>query len=548
MMGRERQQEAARNRVLRRVDWRFLLPDPWPKNTLCFADGLLAAGVAAVSEKTTMAKVANAATSLEPEAFDLAVARNPNQTVLTQAWHALRPGGVCYSEWYRPLVGGLPGVTSRLAQAGFGAIAGYWPWPWPDRAPTLFWLPLMAPGALHYYQVSRPLPQSPWRRALYHGQWALWRLAQQAGWLAPLCVVAQKLEGDRLNDLPESLSRQFHSEGTMTVSAKLSPQGHWLLLTGGRRAINKVVGLHFADAATTPRLAVKWPRVPESAPALAQEARILCALQERYPTLTGAPRVIFQQGQQERFMVGESVVSGLPVGMQLNRDNYCHFALQAADWLAQLAQNSPVQPQSVWWERLIAKRLTRFRQCFGGVVAQAQLQQSQALLSTLSDLPLVCEQRDFSPWNVLVDQQGQFGVLDWESAELQGLPALDLIYFLTYLAFWVEGLPVHGNMPIAQLRRAYRATLDPTTMTGNVTAVSLSRYTQQIDLDPAAIAPLRRLTWLIHADSEYQHFCADMGAQPPAALLRQSLFVNLWEEDGYAGEACHKAGQERLLC
>jgi aminoglycoside phosphotransferase (APT) family kinase protein len=35
------------------------------------------------------------------------------------------------------------------------------------------------------------------------------------------------------------------------------------------------------------------------------------------------------------------------------------------------------------------------------------------------------EQRDFGPWNLLVTPAGQIAVLDWESAEVDGLPALD---------------------------------------------------------------------------------------------------------------------------
>ena len=41
--------ETSRNRHLRRVDWRFLLPDPTPARTLCLATGSLADGLTAAS-------------------------------------------------------------------------------------------------------------------------------------------------------------------------------------------------------------------------------------------------------------------------------------------------------------------------------------------------------------------------------------------------------------------------------------------------------------------------------------------------------------------
>ena len=42
--------EKERNRLLRRTDWRFLLPNPMPARSICFTQGYLARALAQVSE------------------------------------------------------------------------------------------------------------------------------------------------------------------------------------------------------------------------------------------------------------------------------------------------------------------------------------------------------------------------------------------------------------------------------------------------------------------------------------------------------------------
>jgi len=124
---------------------------------------------------------------------------------------------------------------------------------------------------------------------------------------------------------------------------------------------------------------------------------------------------------------------------------------------------------------------------------------------------------------VLVDSAGALAVLDWESAELNGLPALDLIYFLSYLAFFLE-----GAMETRRFAATYRATLDPASATGAVVAECLQRYATQVGIDLAALHPLRLLTWLIHSRSEYRQLTAEQGGQPYRAARRDSVFVSLW--------------------
>jgi hypothetical protein len=299
-----------------------------------------------------------------------------------------------------------------------------------------------------------------------------------------------------------------------------------VLLTGGRRSINKVVGVVLDEGVAEPTAIVKMPRVPESIPALRNEARTLRQLEVRPTPVPGAPRVLsfVEQGASTRLV--ETVIRGVPVASVLRPNTHRRLALQGAEWQARLAGLMVPVAQEAWWDRLIEPVLADVSVSYGPVLDLSQIDQTRRLLSGLRALPLVCEQRDFSPWNVLVDDRGELAVLDWESSEPQGLPALDLIYFLAYLAFYVD-----GAMATGRFRDAHSVALDPSTVTGRVTRDGLLRYCQIIGLDPATLGPLRLLTWLIHARSEYQSLTADAGRSPSPEKLRDAMFLGLWQEE-----------------
>jgi hypothetical protein len=516
MVATDHQSGAATNRTLRRADWRFLLPDPRPSKTICFADGLLAQAVAAISDRV-----------IEPTArsigdCDLAVARNPDEQTLQAAWAALRPGGACYVEWTSPLAGGPAKIRQRLEAIGFTQVACYWPWPWPNRASTLYWLPIESPHIVQYLLTNRARGRGLINRAGNKVLEVIWRLSLSLRLLAPLSVIARKppVAGDTVLDVIRA--------GWSSWSSDPLPQRlDWMLLTGGAKPINKVVGQVFAESDRSPRLIVKLARVAESAAAIEREAANLRAVQALRPDrVRGVPQVLFSQQWAGQTVLGETALTGRPLYTVLRRDTCRDLALKVTEWLATLAERATPCPRSDWWERLIETTISEFEQNFGRVIDPEKVQATRAILATLGDLPLVCEQRDCSPWNVLIAGNGELVILDWESAEPNGLPLLDLIYFLTYLIFFLD-----GAMESQRFAESYRTMLDPATFTGRIVADCQQLYLDCMGLDLSVLRPLCLLTWLIHSRSEYQRFAAERAGQPDPADLRRSLFVSLWEEE-----------------
>jgi GT2 family glycosyltransferase len=516
MVATDRSDEVAINRTLRRADWRFLLPDPRPARSVCFADGLLAQAVAAMSDQLIES------TTHPIGECDLAVARNPDRQTLQAAWTALRLGGTCYVEWTSPLAGGPANMRQRLEAIGFMQVACYWPWPLPDRASPLYWLPLESPHVVRYLLANRVRGRGLLNRAGNKVLEVMWRLSLSLRLLAPLSVIARKppVVDANVLDVIRTSWNNWSSE-------PLPQHLEWMLLTGGAKPINKVVGLVFAEPDRFPRLIVKLARVAESVAALDREAANLRAVQAlRSDRVRGIPQVLFLQQWAGQTVLGETALTGRPLYTVLRRDTCRDLALKVTEWLAALAEHTTPCPRANWWERLIETTINEFERNFGRVIDPAKVQATRTILATLGDLPLVCEQRDCSPWNVLIADDDELVILDWESAEPHGLPLLDLIYFLTYLIFFLD-----GAMESKRFTESYRTMLDPATFTGRIVADCQQIYMDCMGLDPIVLRPLRLLTWLIHSRSEYQRFVAEGAGQPDPADLQRSLFVSLWEEE-----------------
>lgn len=509
--------ETERNGVLRRVDWRFLLPNEHPKRAICFGNSPLNQAISQIA-------VAVEQDGATDSTFDLAVATNPSRTVLEHAWFMLQPGGVCYIEWTRPVAGGMRGARRRLEAVGFTNAAFYWAWPPPQHAPAQFWLPLGSPAALDYFLSHRPRSKSILSAMIRTAQRVIWRAAHRSGLVMPLFAVAHKplgtVPGPLQTDwLSEVIRVNWEQWGFGNAPERLSS----LLLTGGLSSINKVVSLIFANDEQVPRLIVKRPRVPESIPMLAHEAATLRAVQTlRSGGIPGVPKVLFWQ-QAGFSALGETVLNGQPIFTLLQRHNYRRLALQVTDWLVQLVNQGVVQCQEQWWKQIAEPALASFENSFRAVIDPTLLGETRAILATLGNLPLTCEQRDFSPWNVLVAPDGELVVLDWESAMVQGLPGLDLIYFVTYLAFFLD-----GAMESKQFGEPYRATLDAATYTGRVAEECQARYAARTGVTADTLQALRLLVWIIHSRSEYRQLTAEHGGVLTAEHLRNSVFFTLW--------------------
>jgi hypothetical protein len=122
----------------RRVDWRFLLPNPNlgavayigpARSTLIDSLRLFSDSLTMIAERP----------STSTEQYDIVVAHNPSSSQLRNAIDALRPQGWLYMEGYHPFSlsrlrrGERPRFSTSylraLRQRGLDELAAYWHWP-----------------------------------------------------------------------------------------------------------------------------------------------------------------------------------------------------------------------------------------------------------------------------------------------------------------------------------------------------------------------------------------------------------------------------------
>jgi hypothetical protein len=288
--------------------------------------------------------------------------------------------------------------------------------------------------------------------------------------------------------------------------------------------VSKVVLLVFGEPTAVPLAAIKAPRVEEAAAGIRREAAALGRMGPR--RLPGVPRLLHQRETGPVPVIVESAVPGRPLESLLGASSLSAWSTAATDWLARLGDGAGLRPAAHWREAIVEPVLARFEQTFGAVVDPALLREGQDLARSIGDLPAVPEQRDFGPWNVLVAPDGSLAVLDWESAEVDGLPGLDLLYFLAYASFTADRA-WDRERRVASFTRS----LDPSSATGMLRRACVGRYAQALGLDAGAVTGLRALVWLIHTHSDFRHAAADAGRRPSADALRQSFFLALWSAE-----------------
>jgi len=485
------------NELLRRADWRFLLRTverPWIADMTSGRDSRAIELIAAAGEPPT------------GEA-DVAAIGFPSRLALRSALGAARPGGEVVCLWRVPRPFGAGRAAARLRKAGLADVRIFWPGPVPQRPPQ-FWLSLDSPRASAHLLAQRPARSVP-RKALR----LLWRACARAGLLAPLCAIGR---------IPGSEDEPADDE----IDATFPASGGQLLLTGGHRSINKAVGLPFARGAEAPAAVVKFARVAAADEALAREAATLRLVERDRPGATRVPRLLAEGRRAGRHALAESAVHGEPLIAALTPTNHEQLATRVGEWLVDLAGGGESRSREEWWPRLVGQPLERFEGNFGAVVAPGSLAELRRRLEQIGELPEACEHRDCSPWNVVLEEGGAPGLLDWESAEPHGLPGLDLAYFLANCAFVIDDALESGRT-----RESYAGQLDPNTPHGAVAAGCAERYCARVGISIEDYARLRLLCWVIHSASDHRHLSMAAAGPPSSEALHDSSFLGLLETE-----------------
>jgi hypothetical protein len=470
--------EAELNTMLRRVDWRLALNGRERPRLLDLG-----------GERRSAEALALATRPAVDGAADLVLLGFPGVSALRRAGAALAPGGEVACVWSAPRPGGIQLAAARLRRAGFGRLRSFWPGPDPRAQPEL-WLPLESRAAIEHVFAQRP-PASRQQAALR----PLWRAARAGGALAPVVLLGQRPGGAAAAD---------------ELDAVLPPDGLALVLhTGGDEIGSKIAAVPFPAAAKDPPpLIVKLGRGEKADAGLRREGELLRRLAAERPGLGCFPRVHAEVTRAGNVALVQEAFHGPTLSAGLDRAAFAAALEPITGWLVELAGAGPPRPPSEWSGRLVAPLLDELERDFADLFPPPLVARARRALAGLGPLPTVWEHRDLGPWNLLRTGAG-LATIDWEDAEPEGLPYLDLVYFLAMAALSAE----NGLNERARVGSIVAAVFDPASELGAIAAPHVERYRAAVGLDAAELPRLRLLCWVLQSLTVFRHMRGRAGAE-----------------------------------
>ena len=309
-----------------------------------------------------------------------------------------------------------------------------------------------------------------------------------------------------------------------------SELGSTVLVTPREPTSNCVVALLLDARSGAPALVAKFPRLADAEAAIVREAETLRAIQAASPTAT-VPRVVALASVEGQMLLVESALVGETISPSELRRRPRRCVDEVLRWLLDLPRpgNEPAR-----FDSLVELPLRRL-----GAALPPELAETSLVAETLEALgelrgpalPAVVEHGDLSHPNLIRMGDGRVGVVDWELAQFDGLPAADLCFFLGYVATTVRR---------ARSRRRLAAAFDEAFAAPDGWArPPLLAYARRVGFDLSLLSPLLVATWARYAarfvarveGAAVDHASGERGRISPVALaaLRDSPHLVLWE-------------------
>jgi aminoglycoside phosphotransferase (APT) family kinase protein len=316
----------------------------------------------------------------------------------------------------------------------------------------------------------------------------------------------------------------------------------YVMVTPRFDSSRNIVFLVYRIHSSVPALVVKIPRIDDLGGFLAREAESLRAVHRARPGgFDSIPRLIAHRVQGEELVLVETALTGRLMRPSVVRRRPRECVVAALRWLVDL-QLTTLQ-RSSWndndYQRLVGEPLDTLER----VVAQDEegsrlAAETRRLIAGLREapLPLVFEHGDLSSPNLLLLKDGGLGVVDWELSHPKGLPLVDLLFFLAFVAFAQRD----ARTPATSVEAFRRAFFGPAAWARR----HVVRYVEQFPLPVSTLNALFVLCWCRYL-SNLSVRTASAGIAADAsrrlARLRGDRYWHLWRYavDHFADLALH---------
>ena len=296
-----------------------------------------------------------------------------------------------------------------------------------------------------------------------------------------------------------------------------------LTLTPRFPASRHVVFLLMAGNQTDPVMVAKVPRLPELSDSIEREVRNLRAIQALRPQgYDSIPRVLAFEPFRGYPVLIETALPGPLLAPDIVRRAPDQYTSAVIDWLIDLHQVSTSTGD--WYAQIAEKPLHFLEQHLDDAEAPV-LKQLRQILAPLQSatLPLVLEHGDLSHPNLILMKSGGIGVVDRELSETHGMVALDMYFFLTYVAFSLANANDSGDY-LTPFRETF---FRPHTWA----TAHIQRYQERLQLPTRLMQPLFVLCWTSYLGNLQMRLSVDESAPVEANTLiqlRENRYYALW--------------------
>lgn len=534
------------NNILRRIDGRFLTPNPYPQKSICFAENELSIALGLISKSVIRSKS-------KTSDCDLAVAVDPDQTALESLWSSLKPGGSCYIEWNIDRLTNLDTLKKKLSSSGYENISFYFLRPSPDIALVKSWIPLASKRGIEFWsslEFSYSQRNHKNRLKLFlkrcYVKFISFVVKMIPGLINPgakrfiICSTAHKPDTH-----PESIineNQDEHSNSTVyikngsnkpvySVFEKLDEYYNGrvysiLMKTEGWTVVNKAILYIFLENEKTPSCIVKMRRLNKAKQRMENEADILEELHTKHGDLNVSPKLLFFDNVQGYSYLGESYTAGTVMYNVFNYDNYGELSMKATELLINLDTATRKDLPDNWKDKLIEPIITKFKAYYESILEPKVINRTADLIDNIEMTHTTLTHADYCHWNIILKPDGELALIDWEYSTIEGFPVIDLIFFFTFLTFELK-VAGRGNRYLS----CYRDLLDESTDIGKVFKYCLNYYCTKVGVPESAVPVYRLLIWVIVLNRYYETYNIVNEGEPKIESLLELTELELFKEE-----------------
>jgi hypothetical protein len=295
----------------------------------------------------------------------------------------------------------------------------------------------------------------------------------------------------------------------------------WALSAPGSYASQKAVWYLFERDAVIPDLVIKMTRDPAFNDRLRNEVAILKAVEglDLGPRVE-VPRAIALASADGLALAVESCVIGAPFPTRVrvrSEPPALGLAVESLTRMA-VATRAAASPSAI--RDALEGIVDRCARLYAMAPEERAFLDAQVERLAAVGSPTVLMHGDPGTWNLLVTADSGLGILDWEAAELDGLPLWDLFHLLRAYATLTSSRWLPGRaFRLARGHLVRGSALTPTL------AAAVRAYSLTAGIETDAVEPLYHLGWVHRAVKEAMRLAPDRLAHGHYIRLLRSGMV-----------------------